>query len=125
MTKQAIDRLGMLCYGTLIWGIANGMIQRGLSEETRDSLPILIPRIVVSLVGVTALFFCLFCLIRHLIVENTQVGMGGKVLWLVLLLFLSAFAMPVYWYVYMVRDRLMDEHGASVIENAPPAMGAA
>lgn len=120
MTRQTIDRLGMMSYGLLIFGIANGSIRRELGHDTLQTLPVLLPMIVVNLLGVTVLVYCLVAFIRHLFVENMRVGAGGKALWLVLFLFLSLFSMLVYWYVYMVRERLMDgEQIPSAIGNVP------
>src|SRR5579859_2459485 len=108
MTKRARDRLGAMSYGCLVWGIINGSIQRGVSHETLESLPVLIPLIAVNLVGVIAALYCLVCFIRHLFTENTCLNGAGKGLWLVLLLLGHLVTMPIYWYLYVVRPCLPD-----------------
>ena len=71
MTKRAMDRLGAMSYGILVWGIINGSIQRGVSHETRESLPVLIPLLAVNLIGVIAFFYCLGSFVGHLFTESS------------------------------------------------------
>jgi hypothetical protein len=108
MTRQAIDRLGALSYGSLLLGVINGYIQSRLSQETLNSWPVLIPLLAVNLVGLTAVFYCLSSFIVHLFTENKRLGGAGKALWLVLLLLGHLVTMPVYWYCHIVRERLAD-----------------
>jgi hypothetical protein len=121
MTRQTIDRLGMMSYGLLIFGIVNGWIRKDLSKATLESLPVLIPMIAVNLVGVITAFYCLFCFIRHLFMENTRVGAGGKALWLILLLVGHLLTMPVYWYLHIARECVVGERNPSPIGHSPPA----
>jgi len=122
MTKREIDRLGAMSYGALNLGIINGWIQNGVSQETRDSWPVLIPLIAVNLVGVIAALYCLFAFIGHLFTENKRVAGAGKALWLVLLLLGNLVTMPAYWYLYIVRERLgEDERGTAELEKAATA----
>jgi uncharacterized membrane protein YhaH (DUF805 family) len=124
MTRRVIDRLGAMSYGILVWGIINGSIQRDVSHETRESLPVLIPLIAVNLVGVIALFYCLASFIGHLFTKNKRLRGAGKALWLILLLLGSVVTMPIYWYMYIVRERLPDvEQSSSALRAAHSATG--
>src|SRR5438874_1106955 len=126
MTKRAIDRLGVLSYGSLVLGIINGSIRREVSHETLQSLPVLIPLIAVNLVGVSVFFYCLISFIGHLFTENKHLRGAGKALWFVLLLCGALVTMPIYWYLYLVREHLVDtEITESQVQRADPASGVA
>jgi hypothetical protein len=120
MTRGAIERLGALSYGSLLWAVVSSHIQRTMTLETNLDSPALILLNVVNGVVALATIWCIICFIDH-VLGNKRLGGAGKVLWLALLLFGNVVTMPVYWYLFMVRDRIGETAGsASALSEGVP-----
>jgi hypothetical protein len=109
ITRKAIDKLGVLSYAPLVTGCINVVIDECCSPETRNSWPVLAPLLLANAVGVLALFYCLFYFLRHLLNPNHRMSVIGKCVWFVLLLLGHMLTIPIYWYIYIVRDHVVGE----------------
>jgi hypothetical protein len=125
MTKAArrtIERLGAMSYGVLVLMLLNVAIEHDVSFTIRTSLPVAILLVTGQLVMMVVSLYCLFFFLSHLFAGNKRVSWAGKTVWLFLLLFGCLVTMPIYWYVYLVRERLLEPLGdaSRLVEMALP-----